>query len=196
VEPVAHIRAWLHRGALPAVVGGAALVVHLGGTRAAGALRYERHAVAGGQWWRLFTGQLVHLNGAHLLLNLAGLALVWLLVGRWLRGWRGLVALATSGASVGLGLFLFAPQVAWYVGLSGPLHGLLVAGVVGWLLEEPTWEAELLLLLLAAKLAWEQGVAPVALTAALVHGPVVVDAHLYGAAGGLVALALYRAHPT
>jgi hypothetical protein len=49
-----------------------------------------------------------------------------------------------------------------------------------------------LILGLAAKLAWEQVVGPVPFTAAAVGGPVVVAAHLYGTAGGLLSVAVAR----
>ena len=35
-------------------------------------LRYDRSALQTGQYWRLFSGHLLHSNGWHLLMNLAG----------------------------------------------------------------------------------------------------------------------------
>jgi len=48
----------------------------LGGQTVTEALRYQRGAILDGQWWRLISGNLVHLGWSHLLLNLAGLILV------------------------------------------------------------------------------------------------------------------------
>ena len=38
--------------------------------------RYDRAALLAGQWWRIVTGHLVHLNAAHLAFNLFGLFLM------------------------------------------------------------------------------------------------------------------------
>ena len=45
------------------------------------ALEYRRAAVLHGQLWRLLTGSLVHLGWAHLLRDVTGLLLLWLLFG-------------------------------------------------------------------------------------------------------------------
>lgn len=62
------------------------------------ALRYEPGAVLSGQWWRLWTAQLVHLGWVHAVLNLAGLALIRGLVGRAM---DALTALAVAACSLG-----------------------------------------------------------------------------------------------
>jgi len=46
------------------------------------ALRYERAAIAHGEWWRLATGHWVHLGLRHLLADAAGLVLLWMLYAR------------------------------------------------------------------------------------------------------------------
>lgn len=181
----ARLRAW----AVPAAL--SLLMVVLEIVDLAGPLRYEREAILAGQYWRFMTGHLVHLGWAHLLLNLAGFALVWLLFGPLLRAAAWLTAAAASAAAVSAGLLWLAPHLAWYVGFSGVLHGLFVAGTVA------AWQAGdrgalLLLAAVAAKLAWEQWQGAAAGTAALVGGAVVIDAHLYGAAGGLLFVLLRR----
>ena len=45
--------------------------------------RYDRLQIENGEYWRLLTGHFVHLGPTHLVLNMAGLVLVWLLVGRY-----------------------------------------------------------------------------------------------------------------
>ncbi len=160
----------------------------LGGEEARQLLRYERGAILQGEAWRLLTAHLVHLGPSHLLLNLAGLGLVQLLVGPYLppRAWWA--ALLLAGLAVSGGLLLLDPGLRWYVGLSGALHGLLAAGALAALLAGGApWEGGLLLALLAAKLAWEQLAGPLPGSEAAAGGPVVVDAHLYGALGGLPA---------
>ncbi len=149
------------------------------------ALRYDRAAIEGGELWRLITGNLVHLNWPHLLLNLTGLVLIWVLFTReWsFRFWCA--AFLVCALAVGGGLFAFDPALQWYVGLSGVLHGLFVIA----LLSDPylRWfERVGLLAALAAKIAWEQFHGPTPGVSELIHGAVVVQAHLYGALGGAV----------
>ena len=45
-------------------------------------LRYDRVALAAGEWWRLLTAHVVHLDTRHALLNCLGLALMWALFAR------------------------------------------------------------------------------------------------------------------
>jgi len=168
----------------------------LGGQTVTEALRYQRGAILDGQWWRLISGNLVHLGWSHLLLNLAGLILVWLLFHHALslRSW--IVVTLASALAVGGGLLLFDPGLQWYVGLSGALHGLFAAGLVA-ALSSGNRAEWLLLLLFVAKLTWEQLVGTMPGTAELAGGNVIVDAHLYGAIGGAVAagiLVMLRRH--
>jgi rhomboid family GlyGly-CTERM serine protease len=165
------------------------LAAALGGEAARAAGRYERAAVLHGEIWRLVTGHFVHLGWSHTLLNLAGLVLVWMLCASGLRGWRGAGALLASIATIDAGFLLLEPQLQWYVGFSGVLHGLFAAGVVAAVRarESGAW---ILAALLAGKLVFEQLVGPVPLTERVAGGAVIESAHLYGAIGGLLAGAL------
>jgi hypothetical protein len=78
------------------------------------------------------------------------------------------------------------PSVLWYVGLSGVLHGLVAAGALALVVRRQALGA-VLGVCLGAKLVFEQIVGPVPFTAESVGGPVVVAAHLYGSAGGILA---------
>ena len=170
-----------------------AVLVLLGFTGDAGRelLRYERAAVLHGEYWRLITGHFVHGSGQHLLLNAVGLGLIAALFPREysLRGW--LLILASSIATIDLGFVLLEPQLEWYVGLSGVLHGALAAGAVGWWKHESRPLALALTLVLVGKLSWEQWHGALPLSGDM---PVVVDAHLYGAIGGALAGALLSLH--
>jgi len=154
-------------------------------------MRYERSGIENGEFWRLLTGHLVHLGASHFALNAAGLALVWYLVGDAFTriGWAW-VALA-SIIAIDSGFWLLNPGLRWYVGLSGLLHGLLAAGLVVSATKERK-EIVLLAILLVAKLAWEQLGGPLPGSESSSGGPVVVDAHLYGAVGGLFAAFLAK----
>ena len=152
-----------------------------------GALRYERTAIGAGQLWRLVTGNLVHANFAHLLLNLSGLAVVCLLFpGAYSRQGWAFISVA-SALAVGAGLWWLAPQVTWYVGLSGVLHGILAAGALSWWRNQSRGLAALLSAVLVLKLGWEQSQGALKWSVDLT---VIVDAHLFGAIGGLAAALL------
>lgn len=149
-------------------------------------LRFDRGGIANGEAWRLLSGHAVHLGISHWLLNIAGLGLVWYLVGDAFDWRRWLIVVASGIAAIDAGLWMLNPSLNWYVGLSGLLHGLLVAGIVG------TWhrrrfEAAILGAIVTAKLGYEQLAGPLPGSELTSGGAVVVDAHLYGAIGGLVA---------
>lgn len=155
----------------------------LGGTAVSDALRYDRDAIAAGQFLRLVTGQFVHLDLLHAFANVAGAVMIWALVGAALsvRGW--LVVVAVSVATVAAGLWWFSPAIEWYVGASGMLHGLLVGGAMDQARgADPL--ARWVLVIVSIKLVWEQLVGPLPFAGDSV---VVIDAHLYGALGGLLA---------
>lgn len=147
-------------------------------------LRFER-ALIGPEPWRLLTAHVVHLGWMHLALNLAGLGLIWALFGRRLEPWAWAVALVVCALAVSLGLWWHDTDLAWYVGLSGALHGLLVLGALAALKAERRM-ALLVLAGIALKLGWEQYSGGDTGTAALVGGAVIVNAHLYGALGGML----------
>lgn len=153
------------------------------------AMRFERETILAGEYWRLFSGHVVHLGWAHLLLNLAGLALVYVLGGNRLSpaawGLTGLLGALVIDA----GLWLWKTEIQWYAGLSGILHGWFVASVMalgrehGWCTGTP------LLVLVATKLAWEMWQGPVPGTAELIGASVVVEVHLFGALAGVASAA-------
>ncbi|MDX1404046.1 MAG: rhombosortase [Woeseiaceae bacterium] len=150
-------------------------------------LRYERQAA--GEIWRFLTAHVVHLGYLHLALNLLGLGVVWLLVGRRFGHRQWYFVIVTCAVSVSVGLWWLDSDLDWYLGLSGVLHGMLAAGAVRGIRELPV-ESLAICAILAGKLAYEQFAGP--LPGAASAGPVIVNAHLYGAAGGaLCGLILY-----
>ncbi len=169
---------------LVGLTAGISVLLAFGGEGARLALRYERETVLAGEWWRLLTGHFVHGGLAHLLLNVAGLGLIAGLFPRdySLRQW--LIVGSASIAAIDLGFVLFEPQLTWYVGLSGLLHGALAAGAVSWWMHESKLLAGSLSAVLVGKLAWEQWRGALPLSGDM---NVIVDAHLYGALGGLLA---------
>ncbi len=172
---------------LVAGVSALAIALQFGGEQVREALAYTRDGVAGGELWRLVTGHFVHLGWTHMWLNLAGLALVvWLVGGVF--GWvRWLLVLGLTVLIIDVGFWFLYPNLAWYVGLSGVLHGLLVGGLLKGVVERDR-ESMILLGFVLAKLAWEQfSGGPLPGSEATSGGNVIVNAHLYGAVGGALA---------
>ncbi|RMG31365.1 MAG: rhombosortase [Gammaproteobacteria bacterium] len=167
-------------------LGGIAVLLHLAGWQ--DALAYQRDLLEQGEFWRLWTGNLVHVDTVHLLLNLGGLFVVGLFCGRRPSVAGLIVALLVLMPVVSLGLYLKDPRVGWYMGLSGVLHGLLILFLARDLQFHPRLDG-VLLVVLFAKLAWEWRYG--SLTGkALFDFPVVTSAHVYGALGGAL-LALW-----
>ena len=163
----------------------AGLLVMAGGDEARVLLRYDRQGIETGQLWRLATAHLAHLGTSHAVMNLLALAVLAALFGDLLQARSWVLGIVASALAIDAGLWWLEPQVRWYVGLSGVLHGLIVLGAMAmW-----TNGERLGLLILGgvmAKLAWEQAVGPLPFTEAAAGGPVLVAAHLYGAGGGLL----------
>lgn len=161
------------------------LAPELDGEAARQAWSYQRQELQRGEWWRLLSAHFVHLDLEHALLNGLGLVLMWALFARDYPPLRWLAIYVGSALAVSAGLWLFDPQLDWYVGASGALHGVMAAGTLAHLRRRDL-DGWVLALFVVGKLAYEQlaGALPFA------GSPdTIVNAHLYGAIGG-VALAL------
>src|SRR6185436_13549359 len=163
----------------------------LGGEPVRAALSYNRAALAQGEWWRLLTAHFVHLDAEHALLNGLGVVLMWALFARDYSPLRWLAIYLFSALTISAGLWLLNPEVEWYVGASGALHGVMTAGTLAHLRRRDL-DGWILAVFIVGKLAYEQlaGSMPFAGSA---H--TVVDAHLYGAVGGLALALLLRSRP-
>lgn len=176
---------------IPAIIIAAAAIIAVGGDDWRLALRYDRIWLTHGETWRLVSAHLTHLGWPHLALNAAGLLLVWFLVGERFDAAGWWIVIGTSVTVINISFWVLDPGLVWYVGLSGLLHGLLAAGLVT-KLRRPDGETLLLAGLLLGKLLWEQFTGPLPGSEATSGGPVVVNAHLYGAAGGCLGALLTR----
>jgi rhomboid family GlyGly-CTERM serine protease len=93
-------------------------------------LRFDREGVARGEIWRLASGHFVHLDWQHAALNVAALALIVALFGPLFTPVGWLLLTGCSIAVIDAGLWWLEPEIGWYVGLSGVLHGLLAAAAL------------------------------------------------------------------
>ncbi len=128
----------------------------------------------------------VHLNAQHLMLNISGLVFIYLIFPSAFKSLLWIIALAASAVASAYGIFYYSPETEWLVGLSGALHGLFVYAAlrsrasIAWLVA------------IIIKLVIEQmpDLMPTnnltQMTEQFINNPVIVDAHLWGAAGGLL----------
>ncbi|MFW2373971.1 MAG: rhombosortase [Gammaproteobacteria bacterium] len=153
--------------------------------------RYSRELIQQGELWLLFSGHLLHLNWQHFWMNMAGLMLVVVFFAPYYssRYWLGL--LLFSMLFCALALYLFNPELMFYVGLSGVLHGLFVAGAIEEYRHYPK-SGMILMLLIVLKLVWEQFAGALPGSESMAGGHVLVDAHLYGAIAGLIFSLLHQ----
>jgi rhomboid family GlyGly-CTERM serine protease len=175
------------RGIALAVLFVALILPELGGDAARAALRYDRAAIAAGDWWRFLTAHIVHLDFEHAVLNALGLVLMWALFARDYAARAWVVIVLASIAAIDAGFWFRDTNLAWYVGSSGALHGVMVAGTLAHLLRRDL-DGWILAAFVIVKLAFEQSTG--ALPFAEADASVVVNAHLYGALGGLAGAAV------
>ena len=181
------IRYWLLIGGLVAV-----LVLAAAEPVSGQWLRFDRPAIDGGQWWRLFSAHWVHLSPLHALGNSLGFVLCAYIAGASFNRLAMLAFLLFSMAFTGIGLWLFAPDLVYYVGLSGCLHGLLLVSIAG--SRHYTVPVKTLMCgVIAAKVMWEQThwYNDQALSS-LIGGRVETRAHLLGFLSALIWLLAAR----
>ena len=163
-----------------------------------------RPALLAQQPWRALTGHLVHINWGHALIN----ATAWFVVARLfapeLSGREQALVLAASALAIAFSLALWLPQLVWYRGASGVLHGLFFAGSGRWLardISQPVqrhWGALWLPVALFAggwiKVIAEQPGDASTPYASWLGAHVVPQAHLAGAVTGTLLGALFWWH--
>lgn len=149
-------------------------------------LAYIRSDITGGALWRLLSAHLVHHNAAHLLLNATALTAIWFIGHQEYPGLRFIWLSCSVATLTGCLLYLCEPQLAYYLGFSGALHGILAAIALRMVVHRfpPGYLLGAALLL---KLAWEYAANDAyASTAALIGLRVATEAHFWGTVSGLL----------
>lgn len=147
-------------------------------------LQFDRSAIRQGEWWRLLSGQLIHYGPYHTLMNVTALAVINTALWRPLTLLSWCATLLTSLLLVAAGLWYLSPDLMFYAGFSGALHGLLVAGLLASWRQTPVINL-LALLMVAVKVSYEQ-THWFNSEHALLPVPVASEAHLWGAVAGLI----------
>ena len=148
-------------------------------------LIYNRDQIIEHEYWRLITGHFFHTNLNHLLLNIAGLVLLWSLHGQYYQSKNYFLLFLFSALFVTIGLFNFSPELIQYVGLSGILHGVFIWGAL-MDIRDKLKSGYLLLLGIIIKVTHEQIYGAGTDISELIEANVAVDAHLWGAVSGVV----------
>lgn len=149
------------------------------------ALRFDRQLIHSGEFWRVVTSNFIHTNWPHLLMNSIGFFLileifrysvseVWIHFFCW-----GAVILNTSF------LFLWSPDMHFYVGFSGALHGVVFSLCIA-SIGKYTLISCIILVGLCSKLFFEQINGGSDYISRLIDANVAIDAHLWGALSGLL----------
>lgn len=149
-------------------------------------LSLARVQVEHGELWRLVTSNFVHFGWPHTLMNLAAFLLcaLALLNSFPVRQLLGLILCCCL--SVGLGVYYLNPEYGTYAGLSGAIHGFIVAGLMR-NKRHPAWLNAILIALVFAKIFYEhQPDYQATQLQTLMPVPVAYDAHMYGAIAGLL----------
>lgn len=94
-------------------------------------LEYRRAALASAPW-RLVTGHWVHINWTHALINAAAWFVVARVFAPELTPARQATVVVVASIAISAGLAWRYPEIAWYRGFSGVLHGLFFAGAAAW----------------------------------------------------------------
>ncbi|WP_394129875.1 rhombosortase [Shewanella maritima] len=102
------------------------------GFDAGNVLAYRYDGVSQYELWRLFSGNFLHTNFWHLLMNLGGLWVIIFLHEMHYKHHPGKLILLISVLSLiqGVGLYYLFPETKGFVGLSGMLHGLFAFGAI------------------------------------------------------------------
>lgn len=152
--------------------------------RAHDLLSYQSDLIAAGEWWRLFSGQLLHFELSHLGLNVAGIWVMYLLFAEHAASWRYAILIGTLTLLIGIAMYYFAPSMQYYVGFSAVLYGIFAWGAC-LDIQRKIRLGYLLLVGMVAKVSWEMWQGPIAIGAADTSG-LAVAAHFWGVVSGII----------
>lgn len=167
------------------------VLLALAGNTVESMLSYQREAVSQGEWWRFYTGNLVHFTTYHTVINVAGLLFAVAYLFRYLPLALWGAGLLLIPLAVTVGIHWFDPQYTEYRGFSGVLYGVLATGLLAAWRQQPLLYLAAFALLLG-KIVYEQlpGYDRDYLLQQI-GVPVATNAHLYGVCAGIMVALVY-----
>lgn len=151
-------------------------------------LVYNKDGIKNGEYWRFLTCHTTHETLLHLAFNIGGLLLLWILYGNYLSNKQFLYLFIFVSIICSIGLFIINEPMdtsVSYTGMSGALMGILSYGAVKDIINKRLL-GYLFLGLLIIKIYREQTKG--SHMKDILEMEIEVDAHLYGAIGGLLYL--------
>jgi len=154
-------------------------------------LVYQSDAIVAGEWWRLWSGHLAHYTLSQLIADSTLVALMGLVLQRFIKPWQLIAAIIVVLPLLSLLLLWLVPEINTYRGASGLAAMLWL--MVGLQLiasadagSSPFWIGLLFILLLVAKVAGE-ALGMFSAVSELPAGIVVAwQVHLFGMVMGLI----------
>lgn len=188
VDSLQSSRRWSSASALLLGILVASVLVQLSGG-AQVLLQFDRSAIAGGQWWRILTGNFVHYGWLHWAANVGVFAaLYWIAQGR--SRWTAAV-LIPFAIAVGAAVYRGASEVMTYRGISGVDCALLAWVLITMAVQDRGWAAAGwigALSVVAGKSVYEAATGHVLLPTSAPAGVEVVGVtHVIGLAAGTLA---------
>ena len=138
-----------------------------------------------GNYYQAISGHFLHTNYIHLGFNLLGVFLLWMLHGDDYDAYFYLIKFFLTCICISILILMFSPEISWYVGLSGAIHGVFAWGCVKDI-SKGLMSGWLLLIGLVIKVGNEQINGAGSLMPGLIEANVAIDSHLYGAVIGFI----------
>lgn len=141
-----------------------------------------------GQWWRLITGHLVHMDWQHYAMNMMGLSMCMVVFRDDLAAWHWPASFFLLSLFSSTGMYLAGVPYDRYMGFSDVLHGWILIGALGIAHKEPKFSIAIVVLFWLKIIEENHQLA--FFTSYGVTGNVARESHIWGAVGGtLYALA-------
>jgi rhomboid family GlyGly-CTERM serine protease len=149
-------------------------------------LIFDQEKIGNGEYWRLVTGNFVHINHLHIVMNLTGTLILLTLFKEQINKLELIIFFTVSATFIGFCLYFFSPDIHRYAGFSGILYGsfLYIASLS--IYQKNYHYALPVIMLVCGKTLYEILRTPSASNETLLNIPVAIDAHLYGLLCGFV----------
>ena len=138
-----------------------------------------------GQYWRIFTAHLSHLNIKHLVMNMLGMCLCLIIFGRDLHYKHWLINFCIAALVSSSALLLIYPADYTYVGFSDILHSWIVLGAFAMACKE-RWLGISIICVMLAKVVLEQFDVFVMKQSGVSAANISTESHLFGTLAGML----------